>query len=627
MLNFYRRFIPRAAEQQAPLNSLLKENAKGNKPIPWTTEADSAFYKCKEALSDAALLAHPRENSPLAITSDASDTHVGAVLQQLVDGNWEPLGFFSKKLSPAESRYGAYDREMLAVYKAIKFFRHMVEARTFIVFTDHKPLIFAFRQRTEKCSPRQFRYLDFIGQFTTDIRHVSGKDNVVADALSRVDEIRATIDYHQLAQSQRSDEELRKHLQRDSPLQLKLVRIPDSNAEVYCDVSTAVARPYITPQYRRAAFDVVHQLSHPGVSATVKLATQRFVWPCIKKDIRQLAQSCLACQRAKVTRHVGAPLGSFQAPSARFEHVHIDIVVMPMSEGKRYCLTCVDRFTRWPEAFPISDQEATTVARVFFKGWIARFGTPLRITSDQGRQFESHLFKELCRLTGATHLRTTAYHPQSNGMVERFHRQLKSAIRCHANDRWTDTLPAILLGVRNAWRDDCQATSAELVYGEPLRLPGEFLQASHREGQPNATELAQELREQFSKLRPTPASRHCEKRVFVFKDLQSSSHVFVRHDMPRSILQCPYDGPFEVLSRNDKTFVVRIRGKKTRVTVDRLKPAYLLASSEDDGTEASNHQGCETENSDSHTNTTTRSGRRVRFPKQIFCPNSGRGVM
>jgi len=96
-----------------------------------------------------------------------------------------------------------------------------------------------------------------------------------------------------------------------------------------------------------------------------------------------------------------------------------------------------DRFTRWPEAFPIEDQEAATVARAFYEGWICRFGTPLRVTTDQGRQFESHLFHQLSELTGTTHLRMAAYHPQANGMVERFHRQLKAAIKCHESSKWT----------------------------------------------------------------------------------------------------------------------------------------------------------------------------------------------
>lgn len=121
----------------------------------------------------------------------------------------------------------------------------MVEVRSFIVFTDYKPLIFAFRQKLEKCSPRQFRYLDYIGQFTTDIRHIAGVNNTVADALSRVEEIREPVDVERLARAQEDDAELKHWLKADTALQLKKVQIPDTSIALYCDVSTITARPFV----------------------------------------------------------------------------------------------------------------------------------------------------------------------------------------------------------------------------------------------------------------------------------------------------------------------------------------------------------------------------------------------
>ena len=137
MLNFYRRFIPNAAQLQAPLNDHLQDNVKGKTPVKWTATSVRAFEACKESLAQATLLAHPKPDAPLALFTDASDFTVGAALQQYVNGAWEPLAFFSKKLSSAERKYAAYDRELLAIYLAIKHFRHMVEARHFTVFTDH----------------------------------------------------------------------------------------------------------------------------------------------------------------------------------------------------------------------------------------------------------------------------------------------------------------------------------------------------------------------------------------------------------------------------------------------------------------------------------------------------------
>ena len=106
------------------------------------------------SLSRAALLAHPDSTAPLALVTDASTTTMGVVLQQRVQDTWQPLAFFSRKLSPAQQKYSAYDRELLPIYEAVRYFRHMPEARHFTILTDHKPLIFAIHQKRDKCSPR-----------------------------------------------------------------------------------------------------------------------------------------------------------------------------------------------------------------------------------------------------------------------------------------------------------------------------------------------------------------------------------------------------------------------------------------------------------------------------------------
>lgn len=581
MLNYYRRFVPRAAQFQAPLiDALVSTNSKGAKPFPWSPELLQNFESCKKSLSNATLLQHPVITASLGLFTDASSAHVGACLQQKVDNQWYPLSFFSKKLTPKQAQWPAYYRELLAVYESVQHFRYILEVQHVTIFTDHKPLLYAFLQRREKLPPPQLNQLSFISQFTTDIQYIKGEDNVVADAMSRIDIDAISLEHNfkSLAASQELDAELANLIRNGSGLTLKKICLPDTNALVYCDISTGKPRPYLTPPFRREAFNKVHNLSHPGARATTRLVMDRFVWPSARKDCRIWSRSCEACQRSKISRHNSAPPGEFDLPSGRFMHVHIDIVgPLPVCNEYRYCLTAIDRVSRWPEVWPMRSITAEEVAETFTREWISRYGVPTIITTDQGSQFESDLFHRLLLQFATKRIRTTSYHPCANGMIERVHRQLKAALMCH-KDTWVRSLPMVLLGMRSAFKDDLGATPAELLYGEPLRLPGELLVSSlPSERYQDPADFVVQLRQKMATVRPLPATRHCEKSSFIFKDLATASYVFLRDDTVRRALQPPYTGPFKVLERSHdkKTYTIYVRGNKVVVSTDRLKPAYI----------------------------------------------------
>ncbi|CAH8493417.1 unnamed protein product [Dicrocoelium dendriticum] len=201
----------------------------------------------------------------------------------------------------------------------------------------------------------------------------------------------------------------------------------------------------------------------------------------MQRDLKRWARGCLTCQQAKIQRHVSSPLGRFPQVSARLAHVHLDIVgPLAPSRGMVYILTMIDQYTRWPEAVPIPDVSADNLMRAFVERWVASHGCPATVTTDRGPQFESSTFSDLLKVLGCQRIRTTAYHPQFNGMVERFHRQLKASISAANALSWTEALPMILLGIRSALKADLHTSSAKLVYGQLLRLPGDFFSENPR---------------------------------------------------------------------------------------------------------------------------------------------------
>ncbi|UYV64474.1 hypothetical protein LAZ67_3000868, partial [Cordylochernes scorpioides] len=469
MLNFYRRFLKNAAEDQAILNDFLKGSKKNDKrSIPWTEEAEQKFIKCKTELSKAALLTFPDPECPLALFTDASDRAMGAVLQHFIDGAWKPIAFFSKKLSESLTKYSTYDRELLVIFSAIKHFKFFLEGRDFIIFTDQEPLIYAFQQNLEKASHRQVRQLQYISQFTTSIRHVSGKDNMVADTLSRISEI-ISVDYDIIAEKQKDDTELSNLRSQNKSLIFKEHRLPSG------------------------------------------------------KNLWNRTKGCINCQKSKITRHTKTEYGEFGKPDERFGTVHIDLIgPLPPLEGKTYCLTLIDSFTNWVEVLPLEDIKADTIIKSFYKEWISRYGAPCHLITDRGMQFMSQKLKEFAKMCGIQLKHTTSYHPQSNGKIERFHRTLKATISSHNYIRWTERLPSVLLGLRSSIYGSSDFSIAQMVFGKTIRLPGEFFQDSQQSI--DRDDLIKTLQKDMSSLQPMKSRINQNPNVFIHKDLQSCSH-------------------------------------------------------------------------------------------------------
>ncbi|GFS64675.1 transposon Ty3-I Gag-Pol polyprotein [Nephila pilipes] len=325
----------------------------------------------------------------------------------------------------------------------LKHFNLLVDAK-------HQRVIDSNTKLSSNGQLPKIKHLDFISQFSTDIKHVSGSDNSVANAFSKINALNlSTTDLQHITDSQTKDEEL-KTLISSNDLSIKLKPLKMGNVlEIFCDVSREKVRPYVP----------------------------------------------------------------------EFQHVYVDLVgPFPPSDGFTFLLTCIDRLSRWPEVIPLSDISAEAVAKSFIANWISRFGGPAIITTDQGGQFQSHLLHSLKSMLGIQRIRTTPYHTSSNGEF----------------------------------------------FEPPSQAPT------------NPSEFLLRLRETFRTLKPTPASCHSSTSCFMHTALKTCSHVFVRVEGFKPSLTTPYQGPFEVLSRTDKHFTNNINDRTSTISIDRLKPAFLL---------------------------------------------------
>lgn len=312
---------------------------------------------------------------------------------------------------------------------------------------------------------------------------------------------------------------------------------------------------------RRDVFNILHGLSHPGARATKRLISRDYVWHHMKRDITAWCRQCVPCQQAKVHRHTKTPVAKIPVPEKAFQHVHVDIVgPLPYCHGYSYLLTVVDRYSRWPDAIPLTRITADDCAKAFISQWVSRHGIPRDITSDRGRQFVSQLWQEMGTSLGTRLHFTTAYHPQANGMVERFHRTMKAALRSTlTNDDWLSKLPWVMLGLRTATKEDLEHSPAELVYRHPLNLPGNV--GNHAPADLHLGDM--------------PAAHHGSSRSFIPPGLQTCKSVWVRNDRTHRSLDQPFIGPFPVLQREDKFFIIKIYGREETVSLDRLKPAFI----------------------------------------------------
>ncbi|BHF67614.1 hypothetical protein SprV_0301064100 [Sparganum proliferum] len=513
LASYYRRFIKDYAQIAGPLHKLTQKDVK----FKWTADCTNSFQTLKDKLCSTPILVFPdisNDAGKFILDTDASDTAIGAVLsQQQPDGTERVIQYLSRSLTKAERRYCVTRKEMLALTHFVEECRPYLQYRPFVVRTDHSAL--TWLRNFKNPEGQVARWQEKLAEYDFECVFRPGRQHGNADALSRKPhrpngECPSCTDIVISAIALQSDQCLLwAAAQRDDPHICPIYDRKVSNARPLSKAELA-GHSYETrclhslwdklfiengvlfyrdnEQYPQRVVlplsmvdDVVErmhaELGHSGTHKTEWALRRRYYWPNQKTDIQNILRSCGHCLGFKSPGHsYRAPLQPIKTGYPN-ERVAVDLVgpIAPSARGNRFILVMVDCFTKMAEAVPLPDASAPTVARAIFNGWICRWGAPDQLHSDRGSSFESSVVHELCKVLKIKKTRTTAYHPQGNGQVERTNRTLINLLRAFVDrnsaSTWDEALPACMLAYRSTVNATTQHTPFFLTCGREMQLP------------------------------------------------------------------------------------------------------------------------------------------------------------
>ena len=592
-----------------------KKGVKKKKKLPcawkWGEEQEKAFNLIKEKLCSKPILAFADYNLPFFLTTDASSLGLGAVLYQKQDGVDKVIAYASRGLRPTEKNYPAHKLEFLALKWAITDKYHdYLYGNTFDVYTDNNPLTYVLSKA--KLDATGHRWLAALSAYNFTINYKPGKSNSDADGLSRrpqifSDMVKAICMSVQvkapLAECVAAEvcpllEENTSQSRPFNVINWKKEQSKDRSIKRVIDLVSSGSRPregdlhretpevqkylrewrrlhlkdnilyrtttldgqnisqLVVPQiYRDQALYGVHDdVGHQGKEKTVWLARQRFYWPGLEKDVDSKLEQCERCLLRKGPVRVAelVPIHT----SRPMELVCMDFLTLEESKGGyQNILVITDHFTRYAQAVPCRNQTAQTTAKALYEHFIKFYSFPERLHSDQGRNFESKVIKELCKIAGTAKSRSTPYHPIGNGSAERFNQTLLKMLGTLTTDQKTDWKSFIgsIVHAYNATRSDATGFSPHyLMFGWHPRLAIDAIMDTEprNDSAPHSVGYVQKLKERLKyayKLASDEARKQANRNKKVYDTKARASKLEVNDRV--LVKQVCFDGKHKLADR------------------------------------------------------------------------------
>lgn len=489
MITYYCRFIKNFSSKLAPLYNLLKKGTK----FKWTEVEEKVFQDIKNDLYHSDLLTNFDGEAKLSVEVDASPYGVGCVLLQNLGGEERPVCFASKTLTAAERRYSQIDREGLALVFALKRFRYYLLGRPFVARTDHKPLLGLFgKEKPIPCTAnaRIQRWALLLSQYDFDLVYKSGKENVVADALSRLPikdviesgipaeyvKLVAALDFGDISFSS-----IQKYTQKDITLKqlvnclkygwsnevdalVKEYAPVRADLSLHNDVVLYRNRVVVPSEMRERILKHLH-LGHNGIVAMKAEARKWIWWPKMDQDIEEVSRSCDLCY--KNFKPSASPVLSWPSAGSPWARVHIDYAG-PIDN--KYFLVIVDSFTKFLDVQMSSSMTSNTTIELLRKSF-CNFGLPEVIVSDNAPYFVSQEMQQFLDSNGVRHVTPAPYNPSSNGLAERAVRTLKEGLKKFNQGTWNTRVCRFLYNYRKTVHSVTNMTPAEMMFSRNFRVP------------------------------------------------------------------------------------------------------------------------------------------------------------